>query len=997
MTRSSSISVGQRRQYFLWGFFCVGVMALGVLAFKSSSKPEAALPEEPVQAPSPADGLLLARAQLVAGLFEDAQDTAQQTLATDPQNCAALLISAEAATRLGQLDQALAIYARVPADHPPEFLTAQIASAEIERVAGSIDAAIQLYQRILEQAPEQPLAIERLASLYSMTGFTTEAEPLLRQLVQQGTCRVEQLQWLADPERSILVLEYLEDSLKRRPIQMAPHLGIARIWQGRGDSGLALSHLKQAQEHSPTPHPEIEAAYGRVLLDLGRNEEWNRWRGRQTPQVLTHPQAWLQQGIIAEQLGQKAAACRCFLEALARSPGQREAVYRAARLLVDLGQPEPAAPLLARSALLGEVAAMAGGINAEAPAGEACRRMSEALLALHRDAEALAWAAFAVRATPANRPWFEEIQSTVNSRLASAGANPQADFLTATTRLKATFPLPDFGTLGGPPRPSGTTETGSAISFIDEAQRVGIDFTFMESPDLQSEGRRMFEMTGGGVAVLDYDQDGWPDLYFTQGAPVNAGRVSGSLLDQFYRNRGGQSFANVTDGARIIEASYSQGVTAGDFNNDGFSDIYVANLGANRLFENLGDGTFIEVVLPDDSQWTTSCAMADLNQDSIPDLYDVNYVQGAGLWDKICPTPHGPRICTPYAFDAAPDRLCLGNGDGTFRDVTLTAEISPPCGKGLGVLIGPFDETRRLGIFVANDTAANSLFTNENSPGQPPRFRDTATLAGVAFGDGGQPQACMGVAAADFDGNGLLDLHVTNYANESNALYLSSSGDVFEDHSRDIGLRAASLSMLGFGTQAIDADLDGDMDLVVANGDIDDFSPEGRTFRMRPQVYLNAGGKLTEVISSDPADYFSTASAHRGRGLARLDWNGDGREDFVVSHLDEPVSLVTNRTVTANRTISIRLIGTVSSRDAIGAVVMMKGVSPTDQQRLAFVTAGDGYQAKNESKVRFAVPANMQTIELSIDWPSGTQSIHQMPALSTSINVVEPSVLNAKP
>ena len=937
------------------------------------------------------DLLNLARAQLTAGLFEDAMNTANWAISVDPQNHAALLISAEAATRLGLMDQALAIYARVPADHPQEFLTAQMASAEIERVAGSIDAAILLYRRILQQEPEHPLAVERLAGLYSMTGFTIEADPFLRLLIQRGTVRVEQLQWLADPERSILVLEYLEDSLIRRPNQVAPHLGIARIWQGRGDSVLALSHLKQAQQNSTVQIPEIEAAYGRVLLDLGKDEEWNRWKVSLTSRVLSHPQVWLQQGIFAERLGHKEAACRCFLEVIAISPAQREAVYRAARLLVDMGQPEQASPLLARSALLGEVAAMAGAINAETPSGDACRRMSEALLALKRDSEALAWAAFAVRVTPTNRPWFNEIQSTVSSRLASASANPQEDFVAAINRLKANLPLPDSGTPGGTSVPVVATDAGHAISFVDEALRVGINFTFHESPDLQSEGRRMFEMTGGGVAVLDYDQDGWPDLYFTQGAQSVVSRATGSLLDQLYRNQGGQSFTNVTDGTRIRETSFSQGATAGDFNNDGFPDLYVANIGANRLFENLGDGTLIEVGLPADSQWTTSCAIADLNQDSIPDLYDVNYLQGKDIWDKICPTPHGPRICTPYAFEAAPDRLCLGNGDGTFRDVTATAEISPPCGKGLGVLIGPFDETRGVGIFLANDTAANSLYFNESSPGQPPRFRDTATLAGVAFGDAGQPQACMGVAAADFDGNGLLDLHVTNYANESNALYISSSGGVFEDHSREGGLRVPSLPMLGFGTQAIDVDLDGDMDLVVTNGDIDDFTKEGRSLRMRPQVYLNSSCTFSEVISADPADYFSAGSAHRGRGLAKLDWNGDGREDFAVSHLDAPVSLVTNRTGASPRMINIRLIGTISSRDAIGAVVTLKGVRPLEQNRVAFVTAGDGYQAKNESKVRFAMSADVHTIELKINWPSGIQTSHQLPATSTTIEVIERS------
>lgn len=987
MSTTPTSAVVFRRRILFGGILLVGVFT----GIRVIMRPGAAPPVDSSAEEVHSDGeewLQRARGQLATGQYAEAMNSANRALEADSRNVPALIVSAEAATRLGQIDLALQIYARVPVEHPPEYLVARLASAEIERVAGSIDAAMDLYQQVLHREPEHPLATERLAELFSMTGQTGAARPLLLQLVARGTCRVEHLQWLADAERPIQVLDYLEESLNRRPDQVGPHLGIARIRLSRGEVDQALDHLRAARQRRPLS-PEIEAHQGRALLELGRDGEWTEWLAALPSGIRTHSDIWLQQGIMAERLGQKGAACRCALEAIAAAPHLREATHRAARLLRELGQPEWAAPLLKRNEWLGEVATLAGSVQAAMPNGTACRREAEALLALGRDAEALAWAAYSVRATPANRAWYEALQSSIRSRSTSAATPPQEALQTWIAGLTSRYPLPDFGIVAPTPTPSTGTPAGRSVSFVDEARQVGIDFTYYESPDPSTEGRRMFEFTGGGVAVLDYDQDGWPDLYFTQGARIVDGRPTGADLDQVYRNRGGQSFANVTDGTRIVEAGYSQGATAGDFNNDGFPDVYVANIGPNRLFENLGDGTFVEVRLPQETAWTTSCAIADVNLDSIPDLFDVNYLQGPEIWDQICKTSAGPRVCTPFAFEAAPDRLCLGNGDGTFTDVTSTAEINPPHGKGLGLVIGPLGEKPGLEIFVANDTEANSLFLNEQPPGQTPRYRDTGILAGVAYGDDGQPQASMGIAAADLDGLGQLDLHVTNYANEPNALYLAQSGGSFEEASRRSGIRNASLPMLGFGTQAIDVELDGDWDLVVANGDLDDFTHEGRAFRMRPQLYLNHQGQFTEVISTDATDYFSRNSAHRGRGLAKLDWNGDGREDFVVSHLDERVALVTNRTATQNRMISVRLVGTASSRDAVGAVVTLASSDASGSPRWGFVTTGDGYQAKNEALVRFGVPAEFIESEWTVRWPLGHKTTHILKGVSATVYLEE--------
>jgi hypothetical protein len=377
--------------------------------------------------------------------------------------------------------------------------------------------------------------------------------------------------------------------------------------------------------------------------------------------------------------------------------------------------------------------------------------------------------------------------------------------------------------------------------------------------------------------------------------------------------------------------------------------------------------------------------LADLNGDGLPDIYDVNYLQGADVYERVCGEGGKPRACTPAAFEPQPDRFYLNLGDGRFEERTEAAGLNVAGGNGLGIVAGDVDGSGRLSLFVANDEDANFCFINETAkPGAEPRFVERGVLAGLAYDGDGKALACMGVAAGDADGDGKLDLYVTNFYEEPNTLYLQGPGGMFVDATSASGLRAPSYRMLGFGTQFIDGELDGELDLVVTNGHIDDLSYQQVPFEMPPQYFRGlGGGKFVERPAAELGEFFQ--GKYLGRGLARLDWNRDGREDFVVSHLDAPAALVANVSADTGHYLALQLRGVKSARDAIGATVT---IVAGGRRRTQWLTAGDGYQASNQRQLVFGLGAEERVKKLQIRWPSGLrQEFANLPAVQALILV----------
>jgi hypothetical protein len=500
------------------------------------------------------------------------------------------------------------------------------------------------------------------------------------------------------------------------------------------------------------------------------------------------------------------------------------------------------------------------------------------------------------------------------------------------------------------------------LKLVDRHAQAGIEFQY----DNGANGSKfLLESVGGGVAAFDYDADGWPDLYFTQGCPLPVAPGNEVWRDKMFRNCGG-TFRDVSERAGLGDAQYSQGCSAADFDNDGFVDLAVANFGTNVLYLNNGDGTFRDVTLSagiTGEHWSSSLAFADLDRDGNLDLYVVTYVSDAY---RMC---RHPRIatCSPLNYKAEQDQLFRSRGDGTFEDVTLYSGIVADDGKGLGIVVADLDDDGWPDIYVANDGTPNFLFHNETaSIGAPLRFVERGLSSGAGVSGSGNSQAGMGIACADLDGDGRLDLFVTNFYRESSTFYRNQGDLLFIDATRAARLDEPTRPFLGFGTQPIDVDLDGRLDLFIANGHIDDFSARGEPWKMRPQLFHNAGGATFIDVSRESGDYFT--GEYLGRGVARLDWDRDGRADLAVVHQDRPVSLLRNETDQTGNRLVLDLHGVESNRDAIGARIAVTSGGTT---RVHEICGGDGFFASNERRVISGLGSATTIERLEVRWPSG--------------------------
>ncbi len=565
------------------------------------------------------------------------------------------------------------------------------------------------------------------------------------------------------------------------------------------------------------------------------------------------------------------------------------------------------------------------------------------------------------------------------------------DYLGGEAIDVAAYPLPRFDSNESSELPvTPAADLTRRPHFADVTEAVGIDFRFHNADDPSTKGRRLIETTGGGVAVLDYDRDGWPDLYFCDGGPWSGDGKPSPYPDRLYRNTGQGRFIDVTESAGLGDRGFSQGVAVGDIDNDGWPDLLVCNLGRNRLYRNNGDGTFSDITESAGllaEHWSTSAAIADVNRDGIPDIYVVNYLAGERAYHHICGARGVPRICSPADCEAAPDQFYLGLGDGRWENRTAVAGVDGERGNGLGCIVSDLLGDGRTSVFVANDATANFCYVNQGTAGREPRFEETAVLWGLAYSSGGRSQGCMGVAAGDFDLDSRLDLFVTNFYRESNALYRQRPGGVFTDEAVAAGIADVSESLLGFGTQFLDAELDGLLDLVLVNGHIDDLTDQGVAYRMPAQYLRNLGGRFAEWPAQEAGDYFQRRVL--GRGLARIDWNLDGKPEFVVSHLDDGAVLMENRTENAGHFLAVELAGTTSARDAVGAIVTL---TANGRKYVRQLTAGDGYMASNHRRIIFGLGKATKIERLEVRWPSGVETELGPLDADRTVHVVENEV-----
>ncbi|XZE19061.1 FG-GAP-like repeat-containing protein [Pirellulaceae bacterium SH449] len=925
------------------------------------------------------------------GLLDKGEKGAWQAWRIDSSLPEAVAVAAQFAIQQGRHAQALLYLDELNLDDPgfanPIKEMAWHMRGEAYQALGDISNAEIAFRRLLEVNPENAAGCLSFITLLGTCARRDEAIPYILRLVKLRAAG-DTLMLLARESGAIQNEAYLRRSASQFPNDPLPWAALATYAFDANEETNSQGFIEKALALEPNCVPALSLQ----LRLFAKQDRWDKvqalWESlpRESQRRLReHAAVWLLQGQYLERASDWKAAIGCYVEAFKRRPDSRVAISRLATLLAQTGNVAAASTFsnyLIRIQKLWEVQDRV--LFTQTPrALEDLLMLVEAYARCGRLWEAYGWCQLGIQLAPQSQDLIGELEA-FDAALLNEPFVMVADSLSPLSKFDwKTYEPPEwiFARSMDAPSEEKKTETAPPIQFVDEAKERGIQFVFHDGTDGPIR-HLMFELTGGGIGVLDYDLDGWPDLVFSQGRPwPPESTIEPAYRDLLYRNEQGRTFSTPIPLPLSVDG-FGQGIGIGDVNDDGFPDIYIAQTDGNRLLLNGGDGTFHDVTEEAGlygKAWTTSCLVADVNNDGFPDLYDVNYVAGPDIFTRTCLLDGKVVQCKPTDFESEQDYLWLNDGQGGF---VQQSENFLPRGRGLGAVAFRSGTTNGLQMFVTNDVEPNFLLNFNRNADSTFTVEDTAIYSGVAFNENGKAEGSMGIAVHDLNGDGHLDFVVTNFLAESNTLYQSLGEGLYADRTKTSGLEPLSYDALGFGAQFLDANLDGIPELFVANGHVDDLSDFGKPYRMPPQLMSFQSNKRFQLLQG-VGEYFSEELL--GRAAVKLDWNRDGKMDLVVGHLRDPYSLLTNYSETKDTSLTIRLVGTQSNRDAIGAIVTLHNDGKQIAQQ---VTSGDGYHASNSREIIFPVVEG-KSYELSIEWPSGNIDRVPIPLADRFITIVE--------
>lgn len=521
------------------------------------------------------------------------------------------------------------------------------------------------------------------------------------------------------------------------------------------------------------------------------------------------------------------------------------------------------------------------------------------------------------------------------------------------------------------------------VTFTDVTKESGITF---QHEDGRSYKKYFVETLGSGIALFDYDNDNDVDIYLVNGTNLDSAEAAPDAMNRLYRNDGTEGFVDVTEVSGVGHRGYGVGVCVGDYDNDGWLDMYVTNFSNNVLYRNNGDGTFTDHTAEAGVQsldWSAGCAFADVDADGDLDLYVANYVNFSVETHTPCRVNGILVYCSPRVYDGVKDVFFRNNGDGTFSENTENAGFDNVAARGLGATFGDYDADGDTDLYVANDADANFLYNNDGK-GQ---FREQSQFSGVALSEHGLVENGMGVAFGDYDNDTWLDLVVTNFQHQTNTLYHSDAGEFFTDQTYASGTGDISLPYLAWGVNFFDFDHDGFQDIFVANGHIHDnvtLIDGSTTYAQLNHLFWNNGnGTFTDVTAESGS---GLALQHSSRGSAVGDIDNDGDLDIVVSNVGDRIDILRNDGGNGSGNwINLKLIGSVSNRAAIGTRVLL--TAGTSHQ-VREVQSGSSYLSQNDLRLHFGV-GTQEMVELEIQWQNGTVQKFEDVRVNRFLKIVE--------
>jgi len=934
---------------------------------------------------------------LEASRFDEAWDECQRVLLTNGNDIRALYVSAQVLQQRGKFEQALAMVDRIALSDPEYGIKAHRDALTWAWNKSLLRSSEERALKILAHYPEDYETLKLYAALLDLEGRRYEASLAMQQLLRLGNRDITTMALAIDTVKPVKSDDIIKQKLQEAPseIRLKSSLAFGALYEKNPQEAEKLfREILDAQQGT-------DACWVGLGLSLAEQEQWQRipeWFANRpaihknsnsiseplgTKQAEELPEYWRLLGLWLQSQRKFIEAAQCFTKSLEIDPMNYLSAGPLAQCYTLLDEKE----LAKQAETLFQTTQLANrnlnycrdGHRRE----EWMNQLANTLETHGRRFEAILWREVMEKY---HRPKGDKIVALENAKKEALNTTKIGHVNTGLSRGSDAFPDLDLKKflatsptespgIPGDSYPKSMGKIAAQLRWTDVAKEIGGQIPYRNGDDPAQIGMQTYQSNGAGAGTLDFDRDGWPDLFVLQGGgdPRDPSSNDPSVL---LKNLHGQSMQSVASQAKVANRAYGQGVAVGDFDQDGFPDLFVLNFGQNLLLRNQGDGTFEHIDVPlmrrdvqKNPVWSVSGAIADLDGDHLPDLVEINYASGIDVITHLCVTKDKiPQVCRPTEFPASPDAIYLSNGTGNFDSGNNRWNVAMDDGRGLGVIVGNIDGKHGNDIYIANDMSANNLYLSGplDATSKQWMLADEAVRRGCAVDIQGKPQASMGVGCADVDRNGTLDLFMTNFIDEYNALYTQSDQGFFQDASRRYRLIDPKKKTLGFGTQLIDLDCDGWQDMLVVNGHVDDYRSKGQPYTMRPQVFLQREGGFIEQTGESLGPFFQAEYLSRSLGI--WDFNRDGKLDSYVTHLDQPLSILRNDSSNQGNWIALEVIGVHSERDAIGAEIRLQaGDERWIHQRLT----GNGFECSNEPIIHFGLGDVTHLDAIEIQWPSG--------------------------